>query len=365
MTRIDRYISLSFLGGCLPVLMLLLSLFSFLALSEELEDIGDGSYELADALLVVAYNLPTLIVNLLPVTALLGGLLGLGALANNLELITMRAAAMSPARIALPIVKMAVVFIALVILLQSFVIPRAEYNAAGHRAKTLMEQGPLELEGETAGVGVDTEFWTRNKGQFIRIDHVEPGRSLAEVEIYQFDEQGNLARMLQTTRAQLLQDKTWLLHQVYATQFEAAHSQTEYKDTLLWDALLNEEQTRALITPASAMAPTDLWKSIQRLEQNNMNSESHRVLFWTQMSIPLGLLGMALLSLPFLLDSTRSVPVGKRIAMGALIGITYYLVQQISGHLAGVLHWNVALTVLAPSILILAIALFLLKRAND
>ena len=53
MTRIDRYISLSFLGGCLPVLMLLLSLFSFLALSEELEDIGDGTYELADALLVV------------------------------------------------------------------------------------------------------------------------------------------------------------------------------------------------------------------------------------------------------------------------------------------------------------------------
>ena len=95
-----------------------------------------------------------------------------------------------------------------------------------------------------------------------------------------------------------------------------------------------------------------------------MNSESQRVMFWTQMSMPLGLLGMALLSLPFLLGSTRSVSVGQRVTMGGLIGISYYLVQQISGHLAGIMHWNVALTVMAPGLLILIIAMFLLKRAN-
>ena len=84
MRKIDRYIGVSFLAGCVPVLLLLLTLFSFLSLSEELEDVGDGAYELVDALLVVAYTLPALAVDLLPVTVLLGGLLGLGALANNL-----------------------------------------------------------------------------------------------------------------------------------------------------------------------------------------------------------------------------------------------------------------------------------------
>lgn len=82
------------------------------------------------------------------------------------------------------------------------------------------------------------------------------------------------------------------------------------------------------------------------------------------MSIPLGLLGMALLSLPFLLGSTRSVPVGQRVAMGGLTGIIYYLVQQISGHLASMLHWHVALTILAPGLLVLGIAITLLKRSN-
>ncbi len=363
MTRIDRYLSTSFLAGCVPVMLLLLSLFSFLSLSEELEDVGDGAYELVDALLVVVYTLPALIVDLLPVTVLLGGLLGLGALANNLELISMRAAAISPLRMANPIIKLSIVLIAVVMLLQNLVIPRVEYKAAQLRAKTLLEPGPVGADDEV-GVGIDREFWTRNKGQFIRIGHVQADRSLAGVEIYQFDERGDLARMLQTPTAELLQDNTWLLHQVRTTQLDNTSSHTEFKETLLWDALLSEEQTRTLITPASSLAPTDLWQLIQRLEANDLNSEYHQVLFWRQMSVPLGLLGMALLALPFLLGSVRSVSVGQRIAMGGVIGISYYLVQQISGHLAGILHWNVALIVMAPGLLILCIAVILLRRAN-
>jgi lipopolysaccharide export system permease protein len=362
-TKIDNYISVNFLSGCLPVLFLLLTLFSFMGLSEELEDVGDGAYELIDALLVVAYSLPALAVDLLPVTALLGGLLGLGALANNQELTSMRAAAISPARIALPIFVLALALICLVIFLQSLVIPRVEYNATQLRAKTLMQIGALGLE-DQPDLATDREFWTRHNAQFIRVGVVQPDRSLTAVEIYQFDLQGNLARMLQVPRAQLLQNNTWLLHEVRDTRLGEAASTTELSETLLWETLLSEEQARTLITPASSLAPTDLWKSIRRLEDNHMNSERHRVIFWRQMSTPLGLLGMALLTIPFLLGSVRSVPVGQRIAVGGLIGISFYLLQQISGHLAGILHWNIALTVMAPALLVLLVATYLLKRLN-
>jgi len=363
MSVIDRYISSNFLGGCIPVLLLLLSLFSFLALSEELEDVGDGSYELVDALLVVAYSLPSLTVDLLPVTVLLGGLLGLGALANNLELIALRAAAVSPRRISRPIIGLSAALIGAVLLLQNLVIPLAEYHAAQLRAKTLIEQDRVGFEDDTAGDD-NNEFWTRNAGQFIRFGQVRPDRSLADVEIYQFDSEGTLQRMLQTPTAELLQDNTWLLYEVQDTRMTDSSSHTRFENTLFWQDLLNEQQARTLITPASSLAPIDLWRSIARLEENNMNSESQRVIFWTQVSIPLGILGMALLALPFLVGSTRSVSVGQRIALGGLIGISYYLIQQISGHLAGIMHWNVVLTVLAPSLLVLLIALLLLRRAN-
>ncbi|MEP5839662.1 MAG: LPS export ABC transporter permease LptG [Marinobacter sp.] len=364
MKKIDRYIGLSFLAGCIPVLLLLLSLFSLLALSAELEDVGEGSYLLPDALLVVALGLPVLLVDLLPVTVLLGGLLGLGALANNLELISMRAAAVSPLRMAVPVGSLAVLLIALVILLQSLVIPQVEFYAAQLRSKTLIEPSSIESGEERAAVR-DNEFWTRNQGQFIRIGQVLPDRRLAGIEIYQFDARGMLVTMVQAPVAELLQDNTWMLRQVSETQLDNAHSDTRLKESLVWDGLLSEEQTHALITPASSLAPVDLWRSIQRLERNAMNSSRHRILFWRQLSVPLGLLGMALLALPFLLGSVRSVPVGQRIALGGVIGIGYYLVQQISGHLAGILQWNAALTVLAPGLLILCIALLSLRRVSQ
>jgi len=361
--KFDAYITTRFIGGCVPVILLLLSLFSFLALAEELEDVGKGAYELADALLVVVYTLPARLVDLLPVTVLLGGLLGLGALANHGELISMRAAAISPFRISRPIINLSLMLMALVFCLQLWVIPAVEHSATQLRTKTLVDLAEIELDYD-ANTGVSTDFWTRNKGQFIRVGSVQTDRRLSDVEIYDFDEHGNLNNLIQTSSAELLKGNTWLLHDVRQTRVEGKRSNTLVTDTLMWDALLSEEQTQTLIAPASSLAPTDLWKFIQHLEENDLNSESHRIMFWTQMSIPLGLLGMALLTLPFLLGSVRSVSVGQRVAMGGLIGISYYLVQQISGYLASIMSWNAAFTVLAPGLLILSIAIFLLRRAN-
>ena len=90
MILLDRYIASSYLKGMVPVMLLLLTLFSFMAMAEELEEVGEGTFRLIDAFLVVLYTSPRRIVDLMPVTALLGGLMGLGAMANHQELIAAR-----------------------------------------------------------------------------------------------------------------------------------------------------------------------------------------------------------------------------------------------------------------------------------
>ena len=66
---------------------------------------------------------------------------------------------------------------------------------------------------------------------------------------------------------------------------------------------------------------------------------------------------MSLLSLPFLLGSVRAVSAGQRAMIGGLIGIGFYLLQQLSGHLAGIFGLNPALVILLPPFLLLAIAI--------
>ena len=103
MILLDRYIMRNYATGMIPVLLLLLALFSFVALAGELEQVGQGAFTALDAVLVVFYTTPRRIVDLLPVTALMGGLMGLGAMANHQELIAARAAGLSKARMARPV----------------------------------------------------------------------------------------------------------------------------------------------------------------------------------------------------------------------------------------------------------------------
>ena len=92
MKTLDRYLSSSFFRGFFLVVLVLVSLFSFLELVTQLDDVGKGNFQPVDAFIFVGLTLPKRIIDMLPISALLGGIIGLGMLAERGELIAMRAA---------------------------------------------------------------------------------------------------------------------------------------------------------------------------------------------------------------------------------------------------------------------------------
>ena len=75
MKILDKYIVINYIMGLLPVLFLLLALFSFVALAHELEEVGNGPFIQIDAFLFLLYTSPRSNVDLMPVSALLGVLM--------------------------------------------------------------------------------------------------------------------------------------------------------------------------------------------------------------------------------------------------------------------------------------------------
>ena len=67
-------------------------------------------------------------------------------------------------------------------------------------------------------------------------------------------------------------------------------------------------------------------------------------------------------ALPFLLGSVRAVSASQRTMIGGLIGISFYLLQQLSGHLAGILGLNPGLVILTPPLILLAIAIAAIRH---
>lgn len=356
MLRIDRYIMTQFVAGIIPALLLLLALFSFMALAEELEDVGKGSFTLADALMVVLLTSPKRIVELLPVTTLLGGLIGLGAMANHRELIAIRTIGISKQRIAQTVAVLAVFLGIFITALQFFVVPEFEHEAA-----TLRAQASQNLE---IGEGNSRAIWTRNDTHFIRIKNVRSDRTLTDIEIYTTDKQGRLSQLIQASSALFMEQDNWLLTDVLESRFQDDQVFETRRDNMQWNALLSTDQAAALILPLEALAPNDLLKTIKNLRQNQLDTHRYEIVLWQQIGLLPSLLAMALMSLPLLLGSVRAVSASQRAMTGGLIGIGFYLLQQLSGHLAGILGLNPSLLILTPPFVLLIIAIAAIRHRN-
>jgi len=356
MRKIDRYIMQRFLAGLLLVMLLLLSLFSFMALAEELEDVGSGDFKLPDALTVVFLTTPKRVVDLLPVTALLGGLLGLGTMANNRELIAIRTSGLSKKHIAQVITTVAVLLAISITVLQFTLVPRFEREAANLRGKT--------LQGAERGPGSTGAFWTRNGPHFIHVREVKFDRTLSDIEIYTTDSQDRLTQLVQASSAYYIGDSSWLLSGVLRSEPGQNEVQETTQASMLWPDLLSAEQAAVLILPLAALAPNDLVRMITNLKRNQLDTHEYEIAFWQQVSLLPGLLAMALLSLPFLLGSVRSVSASQRVMIGGGIGIGFYLIQQLSGHLAGILGVNPVIAILSPPLILLAIAITAIRHRS-
>ena len=354
MLRVDRYIMTQFVTGIIPALFLLLALFSFMALAEELEDVGKGSFTLTDALMVVFLTSPKRIVELLPVATLLGGLIGLGAMANHGELIALRTIGLSKQRIAQTVAVLAVFLGVLITALQFFVVPGFELEAA-----TLRAQASQNAE---FGAGGSQAIWTRNGTHYIRINKVRSDQSLSDIEIYTTDLQGRLTQLIQAESALYLEQENWLLVDVLESRFEDGQAFDTKRDNMQWNTLLSADQADALILPLEALAPNDLLKTIANLKQNRLDTHRYEIVLWQQISLLPSLLAMALMSLPLLLGSVRTVSASQRALTGGLIGIGFYLLQQLSGHLAGILGLNPSLLILTPPFILLAIAIAAIRH---
>src|SRR5688572_1903361 len=99
--RSDRLIGGSVLGALLLVWSVLVGFDLIQTFVNEIDEIGEGNYSAASAALYTIYTLPRRAYELFPTAAVIGSLLGLGALSATSELTALRAAGLSRLRISL------------------------------------------------------------------------------------------------------------------------------------------------------------------------------------------------------------------------------------------------------------------------
>src|SRR5690554_7623108 len=135
MRKLDLYIGTTVLWSIIAVLLVITGLAVLFAFIDQLGDL-EGGYTLQEALIYVGLTTPRRAYDVLPMSALIGCLVGLGTLASNSELTVMRAAGVSLMRILWAVMKPLLLLMLIGVALAEYVMPWTESMAQEHRSLT-------------------------------------------------------------------------------------------------------------------------------------------------------------------------------------------------------------------------------------
>lgn len=354
MKVLDRYIGLQLLSGTFFVMAGLLTLLGVLNLFEELGEVGKGDYTLEAAFIYVALGLPRFAYELFPVTVLLGSLAGLGSLAVHSELIAMRAAGISLSRIVLAMLQAGFLLMLLAVLLGELVAPPSEQYA---------QQMRTDLKSEQISLRSKYGFWARDGQAFINIRRFLPGNELDGVYVYEFDDQQRLSVATHAERAVFL-DGRWLLKGIRQSFISEDGIKIRALEQAAWGSLLEPELLNVVVVKPHMLPIWGLYRYIGFLRANGQDANQYEVAFWGKIVKPLITVAMLFLSVPFLFGSLRSVGLGKRVFIGTLIGLGFYMGNKMIAYMAVVYGWNPLFASLLPGLLVTGIAIWSMRRVH-
>ena len=107
-----------------------------------------------------------------------------------------------------------------------------------------------------------------------------------------------------------------------------------------------------------------LMRYIRFLNANAGDAQRHEHALWRKLSYPLALVAMVVLAVPMVLRADRSVSVGQRVLVGAMIGLAFHLLNQAAGHLGVVYEVMPMFSAGAPTLIMLLAAGLMLARTR-
>jgi lipopolysaccharide export system permease protein len=351
MLILDRYIGTVLLRQFAYALAALLAVFSVINLTEELRLADTPAYGVTHVVSFILKTLPAEAYRLFPAAALLGTVLGLGQLQSQNEIVALQAAGVSLGRLILTVVVTAALLGTLGVAFGETV--AAPLSLQAHRQRALALSGFRSL-------GTGPGLWVRDGSRFVNVGLVHPGGSLENV--YQFDfDAGELRRVTYAGGAEL-RDGRWVLDDVHESVLGESGVSARQIAAQPWDPGVDPRQLQSLWLRPEDLSIAELHRTIEALRRQRQNPLSYELAFWQALSAPLYAIVMVLLAVPIVVVVGRSVRVGERIVVGALVGLGFQLFQQTFTNVGLVSGLPPALTALTPAALALVAVTLLLRR---
>lgn len=360
-----RYLAREVYRSCAVVLLALLGLFTFFALVDDLDNVGD-KFSMMALLYMQALAIPTRLYDLLPIGLLIGAILALAGLAQRNELVILRVSGVSGMKL---LRMLWIVTIPLMIgagLLSEYVTPWAEIKTG---------EANLMFRGKAGGDRLNSGYWfkepTANGGtRIINIAELKGDGQVAGVTLYEFKKDLTLSA-LSTAPAGTFTRGDLVLKDVSETRLdnEAASALANARPpknppaTVVKlpersiDTTLSAERLLARVLTPERMSIVTLLDYVEYLRDNQLQYGRQVVALWRKLAYPFTLLVMITIAAPIGLMQTRRGGVGAKVFMGILLGVGFFMLNQLALNVGMLGKWPPWLTALGPNLGAMALAL--------
>ena len=348
-----------------------LALFFFFDLVDELQYLGknnglngaESTYQIRHALLYVALLVPNHLYELLPISVLIGTIFVMARLAQSSEYTILRTSGLGPWRALKLLLWLGAFFVFLSFAVGDYLAPASERAAQLLKARY---QNKITI-GQTGA-------WLKEKQAYnsvvVNVKELSPNNEMRGVQIFEFDSKGRIVSTTQAPLAKFAPDDAWQLQQATRAEFEvpAASASTNPSQEVAkvsrallpsyrWPTEISAEMVSVALLKPERMATIDLFSYIRHLDANGQTAQRYEIEFWKKVFYPLSCLVMVMLALPFAYLHFRSGGIAGYVFAGVMIGISFFLLNNVFGYIGNLRNWQPWLAAATPGLLYMAVSL--------
>jgi len=348
-----------------------LSLFLFFDLVDELPAIGRSNpllgeghtYMLTHALLYVGLLIPNHLYELMPISVLIGTIFVMARLAQSSEFTILRTSGLGPWRALRLLLVLGSLFVVVSFAVGDYVAPAADRASRLLKAKF---QGRITV-GQTGA-------WLKEKQAYsnsvVNVRALTSNNEMQGIRIFEFDNKGLVVSMTEAESAQFGENDSWLLKKTARTDFqirpntdgiskavESANVTLSRAAEISWPTDISAEMVSVALLKPDRMATYDLFNYVQHLKANGQSAQRYEIEFWKKVFYPLSCLVMAMLALPFAYLHFRSGSVTTYVFGGVMIGISFFLLNNVFGYIGNLQNWQPWLAAATPGLLYGAVSM--------
>jgi lipopolysaccharide export system permease protein len=353
---IRRLIYKEVVAAVLFVAVGFLALFFFFDFVDELPDVGKGvsPYRLTQALVYVSLRVPSHLYELMPIAVLIGTIFVMARLAQSSEYTILRTSGLGPWRALRALLVLGMMFTLLTFAAGDYLAPVAD------RAAQLLK---ARLEGRIS-VG-QTGAWLKERQAYssysVNVNALTPEGDMQGIRIFEADSRGYLISITQAKKARF-DEGAWVLQEAERREFaqqgrELARVEHLKAPQLRWPTEISAEMVSVALLKPDRMSTIALFQYIRHLEANGQTSQRYAIEFWRKVFYPLSCMVMVVLALPFAYLHFRSGGITTYVFGGVLVGISFFLLNNVFGYIGNLRSWWPWLTAAAPGLLYTLVSL--------